>query len=209
MSFIDRKDAGTQLATLLKRFAGRSDVIILGLARGGVPVAYEVSKILSLPLDALTVRKLGVPSHEELAFGAIASGDTIVLNDDIVSSCHIDEQTKQRVIQEQQRLLATREARYRGNRAYPTLSDKTVIIIDDGIATGATMRVAIKAVQQKNPKAIVVATPVAPPDTLASLLSLADDCVCVLQPPQLMSIGQWYDRFSQTSDEEVLACLEN
>jgi len=206
--FINRQDAGRRLADKLQHYAEHHDILVFGLARGGVPIAYEVAVKLNLPLDVLIVRKLGVPAHEELAFGAIASVDTIVLNDDIVKSYHVDMQTQQRVIHEQKKLLTLREARYRGNKPYPDLIGKTIILVDDGIATGATMRVAVKALRQKHPASITVATPVVSPSTRAELEHLADQCVSVIEPPQLMSIGQWYDDFSQTTDEEVVRCLK-
>ncbi len=205
--FYDRHDAGKILAEELKPYANNANAIVLALPRGGVPVAYEVAKTLSIPLDVFIVRKLGVPGHEELAMGAIASGDTVVFNEEIVSSFNIPASAIDSVIQSEQQELQRRESTYRDNRPLPILTDKTIILVDDGIATGATMRAAIKALRKHKPADIIVAVPVAALSTCEEMAGLADKIVCPLKPVNFYAVGLWYENFSQTSDDEVTELL--
>lgn len=205
--FRDRFDAGRALARKLMRYAQRADVIVLGLPRGGVPVALEVARALGAPLDVLVVRKLGVPSQPELAMGAIALGGVRVLEADVITDCAIDSETIERVTAAERRELARRERAFRGDRPMPQLDGRTVILVDDGIATGATMHAAIKAVRTLRPGAIVVAAPVMAAQTLRDMRRSVDEVACVLAPEQMMSIGAWYEDFSQLSDAQVLECL--
>ena len=206
-AFPDRAAAGKLLAEKLQQYAGRDDVIVLGLPRGGVPVAYEVARVLRVPLDVFIVRKLGVPGFEELAVGAIASGGVRVLNDDVARSLpnasEIIEAVTQREIAELQR----REQKYRDGRPSPQIENRTVILIDDGLATGATMRAAVKALRQRGAAKIVVAVPVGPPDTCKEFEDEADEVVCASAPEFFQAVGQYYDDFSQTTDEEVRELL--
>ncbi len=204
----DRRAAGRALAEALDRYAGRKDVIVLALPRGGVPVAAEIARGLDVPLDVMLVRKLGAPWQPELAMGAIASGGVRVMNDEVVRGMGISPEAIERVAQEELKELERRERAYRGNRPWPDLTDKTVILVDDGLATGATMHAAIDAVRAQNPAQIVVAVPVAPPDTVRALEPLVDEVVCLFQPEPFMAIGQWYQDFSQLTDAEVQALLE-
>jgi len=205
--FQDRRDAGHRLADLLVRHRKSPDTIVLGLPRGGVPVAAEIAARLELPLDALIVRKLGVPGYEEVAFGAIASGGILVLNPDIVRNARIDEQTIERVRAEQTRELERRELAYRGTRPPLTVLNRTVIVVDDGTATGATMRVAVEALREAEPTRIIVAVGVAPPDVVRQLMEIADEVVAALAPRRFAAVGAWYDNFTQTTDAEVVAAL--
>jgi len=201
--FHNREEAGRLLALRLSHYANRRDVIILALPRGGVPVGYEVSHALNTPLDVLVVRKLGVPGHEEMAMGAIATGAVRLLNLPMISALHI---TPHSVVEVERRELAELERReklYRGSRPRLETSGKTVILVDDGIATGSTMQAAIASLRQRQVERIVVATPVAPPSVLEIIRQLADEVVCALTPEDFRGVGQWYDDFSQTSDEEV------
>ena len=207
--FRDRRDAGRQLAEKLSAYANRPDVLVLGLPRGGVPVAYEVAKVLNAPLDVFLVRKLGVPGHEELAMGAIASGSVRVLNKNVVQSLRLSDQTIEAVAAAEQRTLVRRERVYRGDRPRLAVRDQTVILVDDGLATGATMRAAVVALRQQQPKRIVVAVPVAAPETCDEFRAEVDDIVCAITPPLFYAVGLWYQDFSQTSDEEVRALLEH
>lgn len=206
--FRDRTDAGVQLAARLAAYAHRPDVLVLGLPRGGVPVAYEVARALDAPLDVLIVRKLGVPGEAELAMGAIASGGVRVLNRDIIESLGITELTIDAVAATEQRELARRERRYRGDRPMPEVRGRTVILVDDGIATGATMRAAIAAVRQQEPARVVVATPVAAPATCDELRAEGNDVVCVRTPRAMLAIGFWYEDFPQTTDQEIQTLLD-
>lgn len=199
----DRQEAGQVLASELKEYANRSDVIVLALPRGGVPVAYEIAQELNLPLDVFIVRKLGVPGHEELAMGAIASGGTTVFNDDVVRSLSISKKMIDSVIQKENEELSRRELTYRGKRPFSNIKNKTVILVDDGIATGATMRAAIKALRLLKPASIIIAVPVAEANTCQSIAKIADKMLCPLQPTLFYAVGAWYDYFDQTSDEEV------
>ncbi|WP_115711360.1 phosphoribosyltransferase [Legionella sainthelensi] len=207
MNYSDRYQAGIVLADLLKNYAKRADVIILALPRGGVPVAYEIAKKLSLKLDVFIVRKLGVPGHEEFAMGAIASGGIVVLNEEALSTLHIKKDAINQVIQSEQDELSRREFVYRGNQYFPELMEKTVILVDDGIATGYTMRAAIAALRQKHPAKIIIAVPVAARSTCDELAPLVETIVCPLQPANFYAVGLWYNDFSQTTDEEVIKLL--
>lgn len=205
--FEDRTQAGEQLAESLKDYAGRDDVIVLALPRGGVPVGHAIAQALNVPLDVLTVRKLGVPGQQELAFGAIASGGSRVLNRDVVVTGRIDDNTIEKVAERERRELQRRESAYRGDRPFPSLENKTVILVDDGIATGATMRAAVEGLRQLSPARVVIAVPVAPPRTCHELESRADDVICLMTPEGFGGVGRWYNRFDQTTDEDVKALL--
>lgn len=205
--FQDRVAAGRALAEALGVYADRDDVVVLGLPRGGVPVAYEVAKALEAPLDIFVVRKLGVPGHEELAMGAIASGGVRVLNDEVVEMLRIPDEVIETVAESEQRELERRERLYRGSRPMPEVAGQVVILVDDGIATGSTMRATINALRQHSPERIVVAVPVAPPETCRALRDEVDELVCVLTPDSFVAIGLWYVDFTQTSDDEVRALL--
>jgi len=206
--FKDRRDAGKQLAQELSAYAGRSDVIVLALPRGGVPVAYEVARALNAPLDIFIVRKLGLPGHEELAIGAIASGGVRVLNEDIVRALNIPEAMIEAIARRELQELERRERTYRGNRPPPEVRGRTVILIDDGLATGASMRAAVAALRAQNPARIVVAVPTAAPETREAFESEVDEIVCAMTPEPFYGVGRWYEDFSQTTDEEVRALLE-
>ncbi|MDW8424299.1 MAG: phosphoribosyltransferase [Meiothermus sp.] len=208
--FKDRNQAGELLAERLVALGYDQEphLLVFGLPRGGVPVAYPVARRLRAPLDVWVVRKLGTPGHEELAMGAIASGGGRVLNQEIVDSMQISADTLRAVEQRQQAELQRREQLYRGSRPFPDLAGKTVLLIDDGLATGATMKAAIAAARQKQPGRLVVAVPVAPPDTVAEIQGLVDEVVCLMTPALFQAVGLWYEHFPQTSDEEVLALLQ-
>lgn len=205
--FRDRRDAGRQLAARLTRFSGRHDVIVLGLPRGGIVVAAEVAAALQAPLDALVVRKLGVPGHEELAMGAIAGGGIHVLDERIVSELGISPAAVAAVEASERAELERRELRYRGNRPMPDLQGKVVIVVDDGLATGATMRAAIEAVRLRQPGWIVCAVPVASRSVLATFGALVDELVCLETPEPFLAVGLRYAEFSPTTDEEVIRSL--
>lgn len=203
MRFENRREAGRMLAAKLSHYQGRDDVIVLALPRGGVPVAYEIATRLRAPLDVFLVRKLGVPGREELAMGAIATGGTRVLNSDIIRALDISEATIDAVTAAEQRELVRREQAYRGNRPYPDVKDHVVILVDDGLATGASMRAAVQALRGQQPARIVVAVPVAAPDTYSDFEREVDEIVCVMTPYPFLGVGGWYLDFSQTSDQEV------
>jgi predicted phosphoribosyltransferase len=203
MLFRDRYEAGRALAARLAKYAHRPDVVILALPRGGVPVAYEVARALEAPLDVFTVRKLGVPGHEELAMGAIATGGARVLNQNVIRAAGISQQAIDRTAEREQRELERRELQYREERPPLNVSGKTVILVDDGLATGSSMRAAAFALKQQHPARIVVAVPVASADTCDALQSEVDEVVCGVTPEPFWAVGQWYGDFSQTSDEEV------
>jgi putative phosphoribosyl transferase len=205
--FLNRTEAGQLLATKLKAHANRSDVIVLGLPRGGIPVAFEVAKALYLPLDVCLVRKLAVPGQKELAMGAIASDGVRVLNYDIVSSLGISSRKIDEVAARELRELQRRDRVYRGNRPSPNLKDRTVILVDDGIATGANMRAAITVLREEQPRSIIVAIPVASSSICDELRSEVDKLVCLMTPEPFYSVGLWYDYFSQITDEEVSKLL--
>jgi predicted phosphoribosyltransferase len=207
MIYRDRVDAGKQLATKLGDYANRDDVLVLALPRGGVPVAYEVAKALRAPLDIFLVRKLGVPGHEELAMGAISTGGVRVLNDDVVNYLGISTDVIDAVAEEELKELERRERAYRGKRAEPNISDKTVILVDDGLATGSTMRAAVAALRQQEPARIVVAVPVSATQTCDEYRMGVDEIICAKTPEPFIGVGMWYRDFSQTSDEEVRQIL--
>lgn len=205
--FRDRTDAGRLLARALTAYAGRPDVLVLGLPRGGVPVAYEVARALRAPLDILLVRKLGAPGEPELAMGAIASGGVRVLNEGVVRMLGIPDTAIDTVTARERRELNRRELLYRGDRPAPAIQGKTVILVDDGIATGATVRAAIALVRQRQPAAVVVATPVAPASTCEELRADVDELVCLMEPEAFLAIGFWYESFPQTTDDEIRLIL--
>lgn len=206
--FADRRDAGQQLAARLSVYQHCRDGIVLALPRGGVPVAYEIARALQLPLDVFIVRKLGVPDQEELAMGAIASGDVTVFNSDIVEQCQVSEADIQRVMLKEGRELQRREARYRGDRPFPLLSGRTLILVDDGIATGASIKAAIKALHQHAPKKLIIAIPVAPRSSIDELHPLVDEVVCLHAVTRFYGVGGFYRHFAQTTDEEVCSLLQ-
>jgi putative phosphoribosyl transferase len=206
--FRDRAEAGRALARLLSHYAGRDDVIVLALPRGGVPVAAEVAKELGAPLDVFVVRKLGVPGHEELAMGAIASGGVLVLDDGVLRWLGISEEQVQRALTRELDELRRREAAYRNGRPLPDLKGKTVILVDDGLATGASMQAAARAVRRHQPARIVIAVPVASRATCDQFRDDVDEVVCAVTPEPFDAVGNWYEDFSQTSDEEVRELLE-
>jgi len=201
--FRDRSEAGRLLAAKLRTYANRADVIVLALPRGGVPVAYEVASALGAPLDLFLVRKLGIPGHEELAMGAVATGGVRVLNDEVVRVLRIPDYVIDAVTAWEQQELARRERVYRGDRPQPNVQNRTAILVDDGVATGATMLAAIRALRQQRPARIVVAVPTASPETCEDMRTEADDVVCATTPEPFYSVGLWYEDFSQTTDEEV------
>jgi erythromycin esterase-like protein/predicted phosphoribosyltransferase len=203
----DRAQAGRLLAERLRKYAGREDVVVLGLPRGGVPVAFELARALGAPLDVFLVRKLGVPGHEELALGAIATGGTRVLNEQLVNSLDMPREWVEAIDAKEMRELERRERVYRGDRPPPDLTDRVVILVDDGLATGSTMVAAVRAVRQDNPERVVVAVPVAPPEACAALREEADEVHCLHTPARFGSVGAWYADFRQTTDEEVIALL--
>ena len=205
--FEDRLEAGRALAHRLAEFQGRDDLAVLGLPRGGVPVAWEVAQALGAPLDVFVVRKLGVPGHEELAMGAIASGDVRVLNSDVLRWYQIPDETIEKVTRVEKAELERRERLYRDGRPLISVDRRIVILIDDGLATGSTMRAAVGAVRSLAPARIVVAVPVGARDTCEALGEIADHVVCLLTPESFSAVGQWYLDFSQTSDEEVRRLL--
>src|SRR5213082_1546329 len=205
--FENRAEAGRQLAEKLIKYAGRDDVIVLGLPRGGVPVAYEVAKRLNVPLDVFIVRKLGVPGFEELAAGAIASGGVRVLNEDVMRALPNADEAIESVTARETAELERREQSYREGRPAPDLRDRVVILVDDGLATGATMRAAVKALRQRGAAKIVVAVPVGPPDTCHEIEEQADETVCLSMPEFFQAVGQYYADFSQTTDEDVRELL--
>jgi putative phosphoribosyl transferase len=205
--FPDRVAGGMALARALEKFTGRKDVVVLALPRGGVPVAYEVARALGAPLDVFLVRKIGVPGHEELAVGALASGGVRVLDHELIRSLGIPEAAIERTTARERAELQRRERRYRGDRPLPALRGRTVILVDDGLATGASMRAAIRAVRQQHPARVVAAAPVGAPATCTELARDADEVVCASMPEPFHAVGQWYDDFAQTTDDEVEALL--
>nr|HAT8713107.1 phosphoribosyltransferase [Legionella jordanis] len=206
--FINRHEAGRILADQLKSFTNNPNVLVLALPRGGVPVAYEIAAALSAPLDVFIVRKLGVPAHEELAMGAIASGDTIIFNQEIIDALHISKKDIEETISIEKKELSRRESMYRNNSPYPSLRNKIIILVDDGIATGATMRAAIKALRKQQPSRLIMAVPVAAFSTYKEMSGLVDEIICPLQPLHFYAVGLWYEDFSQTTDTEVSELLE-
>ena len=204
--FQDRADAGRAVARLLGRYAGRSDVLVLALPRGGVPVAFEVAAALRAPLDVLVVRKLGVPGHEEYAMGALAAG-VRVLDDALVRRLGLSAREVEAVVEAEQRELERRERLYRGDAPAPDLAGRTVLVVDDGLATGSTMRAAVRALRGRGPARVVVAVPVGAADTCAALADEADEVACVATPEPFEAVGIWYEDFGQTGDDEVRALL--
>lgn len=206
--FNDRRHAGQVLAEQLARFAGREDVVVLALPRGGVPVGFEVARALNAPLDVFVVRKLGVPGQEELAFGAIASGGVRVLNEGIIHTLQLTDAMIERISERERQELLRREQLYRGDRPPPNLVGKTAIVVDDGLATGATMRAAVDAIKVLGAEQIVVAVPVGSRDTCSAMRRISDVlCVCAETPEPFYGVGLWYEDFSQTTDEEVTELL--
>jgi putative phosphoribosyl transferase len=206
--FRDRHDAGAKLAEALQGYAERPDVVVLALPRGGVVVGYEIATRLGLPLDVLVVRKLGVPGNSELAMGAIATGGLHVIDRSIMSALRISAEDFEAVLAAERAELERREQLFRGGRPPLDVHDKTVILVDDGLATGATMRAAVEGLRLRGPAGIVVAVPVSSPEVCAAFRPLVDDTICLLQPPQFYGVGLWYVDFSQTSDSEVRMLLD-
>jgi predicted phosphoribosyltransferase len=201
--FRDRREAGEVLAERLRAYAGRDDVVVLALPRGGVPVGFEVAAALGAPLDAFAVRKLGVPWQPELAMGAIASGGVRVLNDAVIRALNVSRGDIEEVAEEEERELARRESAYRDGRPRPEIRGKVVILVDDGLATGSTMRAAAEAVRKFDPARVVVAVPVGAADTCRAFRGVADEVVCADTPEPFFGVGAWYDDFGQTTDGEV------
>jgi putative phosphoribosyl transferase len=208
MIYRNRSDAGQYLATKLLQYKGREDVLVLALPRGGVPVAFEVARVLQVPMDIFLVRKLGVPGHEELAMGAIATGGVRVLNEDTVNYLGIPPDVIDSVAEMELKELKRREIAYRGNRPEPHVKGKTVILIDDGLATGSTIRAAAQALRGQDPAWIIVAVPVSAPQTCDEYRMGVDEIVCAVTPKRFLGVGRWYVDFSQTTDEEVRDLLE-
>ena len=207
--FLDRHDAGRQLARKLSKYANYPDVVILALPRGGVPVAYEVAHALKAPMDVLIVRKLGLPGREELALGAIASGGFRILNKDIIEALAVDATVLDQVTKRELEELQRREQQYRGNRTGPEVRDRTVILIDDGLATGASMLAAIHGLRARHPARIVVAVPAAAPQAVNMISPEVDEVVYGISPEPFDGVGKWYENFSQTTDEEVRILLDD
>ena len=205
--FRGRMDAGRQLAARLGAYARRPDVLVLALPRGGVPVGLAVAQALQVPLDVFLVRKLGVPGHEELAMGAIATGNVVVLNEDVVRELAIPERVLAGVVAQERQELARRDHLYRDGRPPPAIGGQTIILVDDGLATGATMRAAVAAIRKQQPAWLVVAVPVGAAQTCAALQTEAGEVVCLLTPTPFYAVGLWYEDFSPTSDQEVRAAL--
>jgi len=207
MVYRNRTEAGRRLGGALAAYADRADVLVLALPRGGVPVGFEVAAALNAPLDVFVVRKLGVPSQEELALGAIATGGVLVLNEDLVLHLNIPSHVIEDIAARERSELERREQAYRDGRQPPETRGRTVILVDDGLATGATMRAAVTALRQSQPKRIIVAVPVAAPESCQELRREADEVICAITPESFHGVGEWYEDFSQTSDEEVRALL--
>jgi len=201
--FLDRREAGRALARRLGAYAGRPDVLVLALPRGGVPVAFEVAKALRAPLDVFLVRKLGVPGQEELAMGAIATGGGVLLNDEVVQALGMPDEVIEEVAAAERQELRRREHLYRDGRPAPDVRGKTVILVDDGLATGSSMRAALRAIRRQGPARLVVAVPVGAMETCEELQAEADEVICARAPYPFYSVGQWYEDFTQTGDEEV------
>lgn len=204
---IDRRDAGRRLAEKIAGYSYRADVLVLAVPRGGVPVAYEVARVLNAPLDVFVVCKLGVPGYEELAMGAVATGDVHVLNDELVERLGIPVLLIDAVVSREWQEVARRERLSRGSRPQPDVRGRTVILVDDGLATAATMHAAIKTLRQQNPARIVVAVPMAPPEACEEMKKRADEVVCAITSEPFEAVGRWYQDFSQTTDEEVRELL--
>ena len=207
MVFHDRAEAGRVLAQKLHHYRNDSNVRVLALPRGGVPVAYEVARALNVPMDVFVVRKLGVPGQEELAMGAIGTGKARFINEDVVRPLRIPAEVIDRVAEIEEQELERREKLYRGDRPPVDIEGRTVILIDDGLATGASMFAALTALQQHQPGRVVVAVPVAPPETIAQVARQVDEVVCPVMPADFRAVGQWYHQFGQTTDDEVRELL--
>jgi putative phosphoribosyl transferase len=206
--FQNRTEAGRQLAARLLGYAGRDDVLVLGLPRGGVPVAFEIATALDAPLDVFIVRKLGLPGHEEFGIGAIASGDVRVVDEVVLQAYDVDRETLERITAREQLELERRERLYRDDRPFPAIMDHVVMLVDDGLATGSTIRAAIAALRAKRPRKIVVAVPVGARETCTSIATLVEQLVCLETPDPFYAVGLWYDDFEQTNDAEVHELLE-
>ena len=206
--FTDRYDAGIYLAGMLKEYSGNPDVVVLALPRGGVPVAYEIARKLQVPMDIFIVRKLGVPVHEELAMGAIATGGVRVRNEDVIRKLQITDEMIEAAAEEQERELQRREREYRGDRERLELNNKTVILVDDGLATGASMRAAVQALKLHSPARIIVAVPVGAEETCRLFEGEVDEVICGKMPEDFRAVGAWYENFTQTTDEEVCHLLD-
>ena len=207
MLFRDRNEAGKKLADRLAAYANYPNAMVLALPRGGVPVAFEVAEALNLPLDIFVVRKLGLPGHEEFAIGAIASGGACVLNQDLIHQLSLSAETIEHIVAREQRELERRERIYRGQRPMLDVRDRTIIIVDDGLATGSSMRAAIAALRQKRPTKLIVAVPVGARETCSELEALADEAICLETPENFSAVGLWYNDFSQITDVEVIDLL--
>lgn len=208
LPFTNRAEAGVALAAELHHYAGRADLIVLGLPRGGVPIAAAVARALGARLDVFVVRKLGVPGHRELAMGAIASGGSQVLNQGVIDALHVTDADIRTVAAEERRELERRERAYRGNRPPLALANQVVVLVDDGLATGSTMLAAVQAIRQQKPARIVVAVPVASQSASVKLRQAADEVICVRVPKSFSAVGEWYVDFAETSDDEVRECLK-
>jgi putative phosphoribosyl transferase len=208
MIFKNRYEAGKKLADALGNYFGRPDVVVLALPRGGVPVGFELAEALHAPLDVFLVRKLGVPGHEELAMGAIASNGVMVLNEGVINAYGISESQLEKVAEREREEIVRRAFLYRGDSPELDLKNKTVILVDDGFATGASMRAAATAVRQLQPSYILLAVPTAPPETCELLETIADEVLCLITPTPFAAVGYWYEDFSQTTDEEVRELLD-
>ena len=206
-AFSDRREAGRELARLLLNARLSDDALVLALPRGGVPVAFEIALALGAPLDVFLVRKLGTPGHPELAMGAIASGGVKVLNDEVVQALAIPPHLIDAVAEREQSELERRESAYRQGRPLPSLRNRTVVLVDDGLATGSTMKAAVQAVKQQNPGRVIVAVPVGAPETCRALRAVADEVICARTPAHFSAVGEWYRDFAQTTDDEVTALL--
>ena len=207
LPYVNRSEAGKLLADALQTYAKQADIIVLALPRGGVPVGFEVAKALNVPLDLMLVRKLGVPGRSELAMGAIASGDARILNQDVIRAYNISAEAIDQVVTDEKKELQRRYQAYRDDLPVPELKNRCVILVDDGVATGATMRAAVAALRQTGASKIIVAVPIGAPETLELLRNEADKVICLAVPDMLFSIGQWYRDFTQVSDEEVCNLL--
>lgn len=205
--FRDRREAGAAVASLLQRYANRTDVVVLALPRGGVPVGFEVAEALGAPLDIFLVRKLGMPGHPEYAMGAIASGGVRVLSREVLSTYGVTDEAVEQIARVEQTELERRERAYREHHAPAAITGKTVILVDDGLATGSTMKAAVEAVRKLGPARVAVAVPVGAPETCEEFRGIADDLVCARMPDPFSAVGLWYDDFSQTPDAEVTTLL--
>ena len=206
--FANRREAGRDLVKKLQSYRGRSDVVVLALPRGGVPVAFEIAEALDAPLDIFVVRKLGMPGHPEFAIGAIASGDIRVLSEDVIRWYRIPDHAIETVARQERAELERREREYRAGRPLTDLRDRTVILVDDGLATGSTMRAAVQAVRAHRPRRVVVAVPVGAPETCEAFADITDETICARTPEPFSAVGLWYRNFSQTTDQEVRDLLQ-